>query len=52
MIPFVKVIFFFRDAPEATGEEPDDADFDMPKIYEPVSWKLLSLIANEPMAHE
>lgn len=26
----------FRDAPEATGEEADDADFDMPKIYEPV----------------
>ena len=26
-----------RDAPEATGDEPDDADFDMPKIYEPVS---------------
>ena len=25
-----------RDAPEATGEEADDADFDMPKIYEPV----------------
>ena len=26
-----------RDAPEATGDEPDDTDFDMPKIYEPVS---------------
>ena len=25
-----------RDAPEATGEEPDDADLDMPKVYEPV----------------
>ncbi|GFO43348.1 dynein heavy chain 5, axonemal [Plakobranchus ocellatus] len=27
---------FLRDAPEATGDEPDDADFDMPKIYEPI----------------
>ncbi|XP_012940947.1 dynein heavy chain 5, axonemal [Aplysia californica] len=27
---------FMRDAPEATGEEPEDADFDMPKIYEPI----------------
>lgn len=26
-----------RDAPEATGDEPDDADFDMPKVYEAVS---------------
>lgn len=30
------VVFPYRDAPEATGEEPDDADFDMPKVYEPV----------------
>ena len=29
--------FFYRDAAEATGDEPDDADFDMPKIYEPVA---------------
>ena len=28
-----------RDAPEATGEEAEDADFEMPKIYEPVSKK-------------
>ncbi|XP_052816057.1 dynein axonemal heavy chain 5-like isoform X6 [Mya arenaria] len=38
--PFVKQTYFFgdfmRDAPEATGEEPDDTDFDMPKIYEPI----------------
>ncbi|OAF69480.1 Axonemal beta dynein heavy chain 5, partial [Intoshia linei] len=27
---------FLRDAPEATGEEGDDDDFDMPKIYEPI----------------
>ncbi|XP_078695417.1 dynein axonemal heavy chain 5-like [Branchiostoma floridae x Branchiostoma belcheri] len=27
---------FLRDAPEATGDEPDDADLDAPKIYEPV----------------
>lgn len=27
---------FLRDAPEATGDEPDDADLEAPKIYEPV----------------
>ncbi|MGH0119132.1 UNVERIFIED_CONTAM: hypothetical protein FKN15_052961 [Acipenser sinensis] len=27
---------FLRDAPEATGEEPDDAELDAPKIYEPI----------------
>jgi dynein heavy chain len=27
---------FLRDAPEATGEEGDDADLDAPKIYEPI----------------
>jgi len=26
----------FRDAPEATGEEAEDADLDAPKIYEMV----------------
>ena len=26
----------FRDAPEAMGDEPDDADFDVPCIYEPI----------------
>ncbi len=25
-----------RDAPEATGDEPDDMDFEAPKIYEPI----------------
>ncbi|KAJ0065958.1 hypothetical protein NL108_000216 [Boleophthalmus pectinirostris] len=25
---------FLRDAPEATGEEPEDSDFDLPKVYE------------------
>ena len=30
-------VLSYRDAPEATGEEPEDTDFDMPKIYEPVS---------------
>ena len=30
------MLFPNRDAAEATGDEPDDADFDMPKIYEPV----------------
>ncbi|CAC5424902.1 unnamed protein product [Mytilus coruscus] len=27
---------FMRDAPEPTGDEPDDCDFEMPKIYEPI----------------
>ncbi|XP_047189213.1 dynein axonemal heavy chain 5 isoform X3 [Scophthalmus maximus] len=27
---------FLRDAPEATGEEPEDADVDLPKVYEPI----------------
>uniref|UniRef100_A0A4W3HHM2 Dynein, axonemal, heavy chain 5 n=1 Tax=Callorhinchus milii TaxID=7868 RepID=A0A4W3HHM2_CALMI len=27
---------FLRDAPEATGDETEDADFEMPKIYEPI----------------
>ncbi|XP_052062310.1 dynein axonemal heavy chain 5-like isoform X2 [Mytilus californianus] len=27
---------FLRDAPEPTGDEPDDCDFEMPKIYEPI----------------
>ncbi|XP_052229952.1 dynein axonemal heavy chain 5-like isoform X5 [Dreissena polymorpha] len=38
--PIVKSTHFFgdfmRDAPEATGDEPEDSDFDMPKIYEPI----------------
>ena len=29
-----------RDAPEATGDEPEDADFETPKIYEAVSLQL------------
>ncbi|XP_053253117.1 dynein axonemal heavy chain 5 isoform X2 [Podarcis raffonei] len=28
---------FLRDAPEATGEEPDETEVDMPKIYEPIA---------------
>uniref|UniRef100_A0A4W3K4F2 Dynein heavy chain 5, axonemal-like n=1 Tax=Callorhinchus milii TaxID=7868 RepID=A0A4W3K4F2_CALMI len=27
---------FLRDAPEATGEEPEDAEYDMPKVYEAI----------------
>ncbi|CAF0837526.1 unnamed protein product [Adineta steineri] len=27
---------FLRDAPEPTGDEPEDADFDAPKVYEPI----------------
>ena len=26
----------YRDAPEATGDEPEDADFETPKVYEVV----------------
>lgn len=33
MLSFLSI---HRDAPEATGDEPEDADFDMPKIYEPI----------------
>jgi dynein heavy chain len=34
---------FMRDAPEPTGEEPDDADLEAPKIYEKVpSYEVLS----------
>ena len=36
-VPPPHLFFFDRDAPEATGDEPEDADFEMPKIYEPVS---------------
>ena len=28
---------FMRDAPEPTGDEPDDADLEAPKVYEEVS---------------
>ena len=28
--------FFLRDAPEPTGEEGEDADMELPKVYEPV----------------
>ncbi|XP_038567842.1 dynein heavy chain 5, axonemal [Micropterus salmoides] len=27
---------FLRDTPEATGEEPEESDFDLPKVYEPI----------------
>ncbi|XP_036366495.1 dynein heavy chain 5, axonemal-like [Octopus sinensis] len=27
---------FLRDPPEPSGEEPDDEDFEMPKVYEPI----------------
>ncbi len=33
-----------RDAPEATGDEPEDMDFDMPKIYEPVSCSAIDIL--------
>lgn len=34
---------FLRDAPEMTGDEPEDAEAETPKIYEPIpSFKALS----------
>ena len=32
---------FLRDPPEPTGEEPEDADFEAPKIYELVFFLFL-----------
>ena len=32
---FIVCLSLCRDAPEPTGEEPEDADLDAPKIYEP-----------------
>ena len=29
-------VSFLRDAPDVTGDEPEDADFDAPSIYEPI----------------
>jgi dynein heavy chain, axonemal len=36
MITDIRHVSRFRDAPEPTGDEPEDADFDAPKIYEPI----------------
>lgn len=34
---------FLRDAPEMTGDEPEDAEVETPKVYEPIpSFKALS----------
>ena len=30
-------VSFLRDAPDVTGEEPDDYDFNAPSIYEPIA---------------
>ena len=34
---------FHRDAPEPTGDEGEDADFEAPKVYEPVSHLKLNM---------
>ena len=40
---------FLRDPPEATGDEPDDAEIEAPKIYEPVrSLRILSFLLYPP----
>jgi len=31
---------FYRDPPEPTGDEPEDFEYEAPKIYEPVSIRL------------
>jgi dynein heavy chain len=36
MQPEPYFVDFLREAPEPTGEEGDDADFDAPKIYDPI----------------
>lgn len=36
MQPEPYFVDFLRDAPEATGEEGEDADLEAPKIYEPI----------------
>ena len=33
------MLYIFSDAPELTGDEPEDAEMDTPKIYEPVRYK-------------
>ena len=45
--------FFFRDPPEATGDEPEDFEYEAPKIYEPVNSKfcLLCLYSLQHMSH-
>ncbi|XP_051812950.1 dynein axonemal heavy chain 5 [Acanthochromis polyacanthus] len=43
---------FLRDAPEATGEEPEDTNFDMPKVYEPIdSFESLKERLNMLLSH-
>ena len=37
LIEYLPIIMLHRDAAEATGDEPEDADFDVPRIYEPAS---------------
>ena len=42
-IPFGFCELLYREAPEATGDEPEDADFETPKVYELVrqtKWRL------------
>ena len=36
-LPVQLLFSFCRDAPEPTGEEPEDADLEAPKIYELVN---------------
>lgn len=36
ILSFAYKKYFYRDAPEPTGEEGEDADMELPKVYEPV----------------
>ena len=40
---------FLREAPEPTGEEPEDADLEAPKIYEQVSVSVCSSVSEKPL---
>ena len=40
---------FLREAPEPTGEEPEDADLEAPKIYEQVSPSVCPSVSEKPL---
>lgn len=42
ILNWYNVLTFIRDAPEPTGEEGEEADMELPKVYEPV-WDIKEL---------
>lgn len=44
----ISYCLLFRDAPEATGDEPDDADFETPKVYELVRRQFINNLSGSP----